>query len=149
VQELITASGMHALLDQMATQNRATIRTSMQKSYEGQNLNADQQKIESEAEDKAVDIVGRLMSWDTLGPIVSDVYSSTFTQDEINGLIKFYNSPIGKAWTAKQPQVMQKTMAAVQSKAKEMIPELKQLQMDTAEQLRAANTPAAPAAPAQ
>jgi hypothetical protein len=44
---------------------------------------------------------------------------------------------------------MQKTMAAVQSKAKEMIPELKQLQMDTAEPLRAANTPAAPAAPAQ
>jgi hypothetical protein len=148
VQELLAVSGMHGILDNMATQYRAGIKKSMQRSYEGKNLNEDQQKIESDAEDKAVDIMSRLLSWDALSPIVVEVYSSTYTQGEIDALIKFYNSPIGKALTAKQPGAVQKTMAQVQSKVNEIMPELKQLAMDTAQQLRAAATPATPAAPA-
>jgi uncharacterized protein len=145
VQELLAVSGMHAILDNMATQYRAAIKKSMQKSYEGKNLNEEQQKIESDAEDKAVDILSRLLSWDTLSPVVVEVFSSTYTQAEIDGLNKFYSSPIGKALTAKQPVAMQKTMAQMQSKVGEIMPELKQLALDTAQQLRAAATPAAPA----
>jgi len=148
VQELLAVSGMHAIVDNMATQYRAAIKKSMQKSYEGKNLNEDQQKIESDAEDKAVDILTRLLNWDTLSPAVGEIYSSTYTQTEIDGLIKFYNSPSGKALTAKQPVAMQKTMAQMQLKVSEIMPELKQLAMDTAQQLRAASTPATPGAPA-
>jgi uncharacterized protein len=143
VQELIADSGMKALLEKMTTQYQTTLKTSMHKAVEGKNLNADQQKIEDDAETKALEIFGHMMSWDTLGPIVVDVYSSTFTQDEVNGLIKFYTSPVGKSWIAKQPVVMEKTVAQVQLKAQDMMPELKQLQIDTVQQLRAAGTPGA------
>jgi hypothetical protein len=148
VQELLALSSMHTILDQMATQYRTAIKTSMRQSFEGKKLNEDQQRIESDAEDKIADIIGSLLSWDTFGPIVVDVYTSTYTQGEVNDLIRFYKSPGGRAWVSKQPVAMQKTMALVQTKVNEMMPELKQLAMDTGQQLRAAGTPAGPAAPA-
>lgn len=72
----------------------------MRQSFEGKKLNEDQQKIESDAEDKIADIIGSLLSWDTFSPIVVDVYTSTYTQGEVNDLIKFYKSPAGKAWVS-------------------------------------------------
>jgi hypothetical protein len=156
VQELIADSGVQATLDKTITQYQTALKTAMRKGFEGKNLNADQQKIEDDAEAKAQVIIGQVMSWDTFGPIVADVYSSTFTQDEVNGLIKFYTSPVGKSWIAKQPVVMEKTAAQVQGRLQDMMPELKQLGIDTVQQLRAAGTPgtntpaagtAAPAAP--
>lgn len=147
VQELLALSNMHTILDQMATQYRTAIKTSMRQSFEGKKFNEDQQRIESDAEDKMADIIGSLLSWDTFSPIVVDVYTSTYTQGEVNDLIKFYKSPIGKAWVSKQPVAMQKTTAQMQTKINEIMPELKQLAMDTGQQLRAAGTPAGPAAP--
>jgi hypothetical protein len=141
VQALIEASGIHSILDKATSQYQITIKASMHKALEGKTLNADQQKIESDAEDKMVALMSQLMSWDTLEPIVADVYTSTYTQDEVNGLTKFYSSPLGKTMINKQPQVMDKTMAEIQSKVQSLVPALKQLQMDTAQQLRAANTP--------
>lgn len=148
VQELLALSSMHTLLDQTATQYRTAIKASMRQSFEGKKLNEDQQKIESDAEDKIADIIGSLLSWDTFSPIVVDVYTSTYTQGEVNDLIKFYKSPAGKAWVSKQPVAMNKTMALMQSKVNDIMPELKQLAIDTGQQLRAAGTPAGPSAPA-
>lgn len=141
VQELIADSGVQALLDKTITQYQTALKTAIRKGFEGKNLNADQQKIEDEAEAKALEIIAQVMSWDTFGPIVADVYSSTFTQGEVNGLIKFYTSPVGKSWIAKQPVVMEKTVAQMQGRAQDMMPELKQLEIDTVQQLRAAGTP--------
>ena len=43
------------------------------------------------------------------------VYASTFTAEELQGAITFYQSPVGQKWIEKQPQVsmaiMQQTMA--------------------------------------
>lgn len=148
VRELLALAGTHVILDQMATRYRATIKAAMEKPYQGKNLNEDQQRIEADSVSKSLDILGGLMSWDSVSPVFVEVYASTFTQGEVNDLIKFFKSPTGKTYAAKQPEVMQKATTLMQNKVTEVMPELTQLAIDTAQQMRAASTPAAAAAPA-
>jgi hypothetical protein len=41
-------------------------------------------------------------------------YSETFSQEEVDGLIAFYQSPAGKAYVEKMPTLLQKTMGQMQ-----------------------------------
>ena len=43
--------------------------------------------------------------------------SLLFTQEEIDGLIAFYESPAGATFVEKMPVVMQKSMSIMQSRA--------------------------------
>jgi len=37
-------------------------------------------------------------------------YAQTFTADQLDGIIAFYETPIGKKFVEKQPQIMSATM---------------------------------------
>jgi hypothetical protein len=81
------------------------------------------QKLDAEAQQTAEALGKRItadlqeeLSWDKLKPIYLQVYSEAFTQEEIDGLIAFYDSPAGKAYVAKMPVVMQKTMVLMQQR---------------------------------
>lgn len=71
------------------------------------------QKLQ-ETIDRAAKMMREELGYAKMKPHFTRVYSETFTQEEIDGLIAFYESPAGRAFTAKMPQVMQKTMAIVQ-----------------------------------
>lgn len=47
----------------------------------------------------------KLNSWETLKPAYIQAYSEVYTEEELRGIIEFYKSPLGQAWTAKQLQV--------------------------------------------
>lgn len=54
------------------------------------------------------------VTWDKMKELYFDIYRESFTQEELDGLIAFYESPAGKAFVNKMPVVMQKTMTATQ-----------------------------------
>ncbi len=56
------------------------------------------------------------LSWRKLRPVVAQVYRETFTQEEIDGLLAFFTSPAGIAYTEKTPVVLQKTLTLVQER---------------------------------
>ena len=45
---------------------------------------------------------------------IVQTYQHVFTQEEVDGLIAFYRSPVGRAWVAKMPQANQRLMELVQ-----------------------------------
>jgi uncharacterized protein len=57
------------------------------------------------------------MTWDKLRPVYVQIYQESFTQEEIDGLIAFYESPAGFAFVEKMPFVMQKSMSIMQSRS--------------------------------
>lgn len=56
------------------------------------------------------------LSWERMKPIYVQIYSESFTQEEIDGLVKFYESPAGRAFVAKMPLVLNKSMSLMQSR---------------------------------
>jgi len=59
-------------------------------------------------------------SWDQMKDMYIDIYTQVFTEDEINQLVEFYQSPLGKKMLEKMPELLQvtfeKTQALIQKK---------------------------------
>src|SRR5262249_25615685 len=56
------------------------------------------------------------LKWDDLKQMYFQIYSESFTQEEVDGMLAFYESPAGKAVIKKMPVVMQKSMTQVQQR---------------------------------
>lgn len=57
-----------------------------------------------------VQILREEMAWEKIQPIYRQIYKESFTQEEIDGMLAFYRSPVGQAMLQKMPQVMERSM---------------------------------------
>jgi uncharacterized protein len=152
VKQLFEAMHTSSLIDTYMTQIEGTVRASMQQAAAGQRPNAQQQKILDDLGAKIVALVKEELNWTKIEPEMVEVYRNTFTQAEMEGMLKFYRSETGRAVVAKLPTAITQSMQGVQDHMKELTPKILQLEKDTSAQLKAAGQPqpeqSAPAAPA-
>lgn len=89
---------------------------------------ADEAEIDEaiQAMNKSFERSREYFAWDKLSPIFTDVYMDVFTAEELEGLIGFYESDIGKSFLEKQPQLMQATMERMQGLMQEMMMDLQE-----------------------
>ena len=76
--------------------------------------------------DVLVKWVQNTLSWDKMGPRMTDLYMRTFTEAEIRELIAFYKTPIGQKTLQQMPMLMQEGMKIGTDLAKEHQGELEQ-----------------------
>ena len=69
-----------------------------------------------DAMEKSAQAMREEMSWAKMKPLMVRIYADSFTQEELDGLIAFYESPAGKAFTRKMPVVMEKSMQLMQER---------------------------------
>ena len=70
--------------------------------------------IVADAQDQLGKIVVEEMTSAQMQGFIVQTYQHVFTQEEVDGLIAFYRSPVGRAWVAKMPQANQRLMELVQ-----------------------------------
>jgi hypothetical protein len=80
---------------------------------------------------KIMDVIRARMSWDKLRPIYVKMYSETFTETEIDGILGFYRSPAGRATVDKMPLVMAKSMEFIQTQMSQIMPEVMRIVNET------------------
>ena len=71
-------------------------------------------------------------------PMFVQIYQESYTQEEVDGLVAFYQSPIGVAYIEKMPIVMQKSMTLVQTR---MGPMMEKMQAALKQAMEEAKTP--------
>lgn len=67
------------------------------------------------------------LSWQQLEQPMIAIYSSVFTEEELQGIIAFYQSDAGQKMIKRQPELMQASMAVMQEQSMLLMPKLKQL----------------------
>jgi hypothetical protein len=149
VKQLLQAMHSSSLVDTLMKQVEGTVRGSMQQAVAGQQPNAQQQKILSDMQGKIFALVKEQLNWADLEPMMIEIYRNTFTQVEVDGMLKFYRSEVGQAAVAKLPAATQQTMASVQGRMQTLTPKIMQLEKEAAAQLKAAGEahPGAPQPP--
>jgi hypothetical protein len=70
------------------------------------------------------------MGWDKLEPIYIKLYTDTFSQSDIDGILKFYKTPAGSALLKKMPLLMQNLMQLMTAQMQELLPKLRPLVED-------------------
>lgn len=95
---------------------------------------ADVKSGSQELTKKIMDLVQRKMSWDKMRPLWVQLYDETFTEDELTGMLVFYQSPAGEAMLQKMPMLLSKTMAMAQQQMQELMPEIQKMTKEFPEQ---------------
>jgi hypothetical protein len=80
-----------------------------------------------EKQKKMFDLIGQKTSWQNMKSDYIKLYSDTYTEPEIDGILLFYRSPAGKAMVDKQPAMMTKMTSIMQSKMAELAPEIQKI----------------------
>ncbi len=92
------------------------------------------QALQSYAQ-KASDIMVTDLSWKKLEPDFIKIYSETFSQEEIDGLIDFYKTPVGQSTIDKMPIVTDKSMQLMQQHMVQVMPKIMQALEETMEEI--------------
>ena len=95
----------------------------------------------------------KYMTWDAMVPELTKLYTSTFTDDELKQMAKFYGSPAGKKSLEKLPELMQRTAMIGAGLAQPHSDELKAAMTARSEELKkeaaaGAGAPGGPGGPA-
>ena len=144
VLQLLQLMHTHQVFQDAGAQLDATMSKSMKAAMPMQ-LNPEQQKIFDEYQAKVVAIIRESLNWSTLEPTLVQAYQNTFTQEEVNAMLKFYDSPLGQSVGAKLPVVNQQMAELTQQRVRDVIPKIVETQKEMGQRLKAA----ASAAPAQ
>lgn len=79
---------------------------------------------------KVVTLLKSEMNWEKFKEPMIDIYAKRFTEEEIQGLIKFYRSELGQATVKKMPLIMQDSMMMSQALMKSFMPKVQELAME-------------------
>ena len=81
--------------------------------------------------DKMMDMISKELSWDNLKQDYINLYAETFSAEELKGIVAFYQSAAGQAFTKKQPELMKKSMALSQKMMMQIIPKMTAMSKET------------------
>jgi len=105
-----------AKLDQLSAQAMDQVMTQMNsgamQQIAGGKLTEDDQKRLDEFSGKIRQLVNRTMGWEALEPQYAKLYADAYTEQQLDDLIAFYNSPAGQAMIRAQPPVVETALAA-------------------------------------
>lgn len=90
------------------------ISMAVQRALQGQEPSDDEKKEIADLHAKVTAAVNDCLSDSMLEGLYEKAYAHTFTQDEIDGLIAFFSTPVGRAYVDHEPALMQQTNAAIQ-----------------------------------
>lgn len=122
--KLLEITNARSMVDQM----RTSLELMMQKQLE-----AAAKDLQPEAQEAMGTIQKEIMrwssenfNWDQIKQMYVEIYIQVFTESEINELVEFYQSPLGKKMLAKMPELMQASMQKTQKFVQSKLPEFQE-----------------------
>jgi hypothetical protein len=86
--------------------------------------------------DKVATLLKSEMNWEKFKSPMIDIYTKRFTEQEIQGLIKFYRSELGQTTIKKMPLIMQDSMLVSQEILKDFMPKVQALAVEMQEEIK-------------
>jgi hypothetical protein len=138
VEKLMEVTKTEALVEQMYGNFETAMRAGMQQAVAGQRLTDKQQAIINEAPREFAAVLREELSWAKIKPLYVGIYRESFTQEEIDGMLAFYATPVGRATIEKMPQVMTRSMQLMQVMAAPMAGKMREVMQRAIEKAQSA-----------
>jgi uncharacterized protein len=125
VDTLLTVSRTESIMDTLYAQMEQGMRQGMAHSTAGKRLSEEQERFLDDAPKQFMLVMKDEFSWAKLKPAYISIYQEVFSQEEIDGLIAVYRSPLGATIIEKMPLVIQKSSQATQARLPAMLEKMK------------------------
>lgn len=130
LEKLLALSETHAMIPQMQADLDGMMNSMTQEMLKGKTITPEQQKALDAFRGKVVKIGKDEISWEVLEPRIAEIYGNTLSQEDVDGIIVFYQSPAGQSFIKKMPAVMKQTMLMMQ---KVSVPMMKKIEAAASE----------------
>jgi hypothetical protein len=130
IEEMLRMTNASQMIGQVFEQMKAMEAAQLSK----MDIPPDKRQAADQIQQKVIQLLQDALSWEKLKPKMIEIYASTFTEEEIDGILGFYKSPAGQAMLQKMPQLVQRSMAMTQQMAQEILPQVQKLLQDLKEQ---------------
>ena len=136
IRQMLELTDAQQTIAGMKGQMTAMMNMSMQNATKGQTITPERQAILDRMTANMSAVVTDILNWDDLLPMYLRTYRAAFTQDEIDGIIKFYKSPAGRAYVKKLPLLMQNLMGEMQGFIKTVQDKMLAVQKESMQELK-------------
>jgi len=121
IEEFLTLIKASSLQDQIFSQlgqqiDRATLGLAQQAGIPG----PEQRSATADLQAKMIAAMKEFMSWDKLKPGMVEAYRNAYSEEELDGMLAFFKSPVGQAYLSKSPTIAAKSRELAESKVKEL-----------------------------
>jgi hypothetical protein len=132
-------------MDRTMSQMMDAMKTQMDKailqSAETDSMSDAQKKILADFETQAMQLISESVKWQKIEPEYVTLYATNFSEEEIDGMLTFYNSPVGQAVLEKMPTMLNESMQIAQKHVESVMPQIKALQDKLMQQMKDSATP--------
>lgn len=138
VEKLLTVTRSEKMLDSVYASLEPVMRATMAEASKGQTLSAEQQRVLELLPANMSKVMREELNWEQMRPLYVQIYQESLTQEEVAGLVAFYESPAGVAMVNKMPVLMQKSMSVMQSRLRPLMEKIKNAVEKTLAEAKAA-----------
>lgn len=122
VDKLMELTSTEVTMTAMYNFVQQAMRQELQRGIAGKATTPEQRRQLETVPEKFVNELKEQVNWAKIKPVFNQIYRDVFTQEEIDGLVAFYQTPAGKAYLTKMPQVIQKSSTLGQSQLQNIMP---------------------------
>ena len=142
VEELIGVMHMDRTMAQMMDAVTTQMHQAVEQTTPGMDTLTDaQKKMLNDFEAQVMQVVGASLSFKAMEPDFVKLYMDNFSEDEVDGMLAFYKSPVGQSVLEKMPVMMNQSMLIAQKRLVDVEPKLKALQEQFMEQMKDYSAP--------
>ena len=138
VNQLLQLTKVDQQVDSVFTQMAGLLKTSIQQATKGKPLSPEEQAILDRQQAKMTGVLKEELSWEKMKDLYVQAYRETFSQEEIDGLIAFYQTPAGQSFVSKQPELAKRTMTIMQQCMAPLLQRIQKMSGETAAELKKA-----------
>jgi uncharacterized protein len=126
IEELLKLTNADRMVSQMFDQMKSIEMNQLN----SMNIAPDQRALVQQTQEQILQLLQNALSWDKLKPALVKVYTETFTEEEIDGILNFYKTPAGQALLQKMPTLIQRSMQTGQQMVADVLPQIQKMTED-------------------
>jgi hypothetical protein len=136
VNQLLQLTKVDRQMDSVLAQMEGAMKASLQQLTKGRVLSAEEQATLDQQQAKMAAIMKEELSWDKVKDQYVRAYREMFSQEEVDGLIAFYQTPVGQSLMNKQPELANRTMAILQQRMAPVMQRIQKMSEEAALELK-------------
>ena len=140
IEELFNLEKMDSMMQQMAKQGLAQGADVVKNTLAGRTMTDIDKRILAEYVTKMNALIMEQFDWQKVKPAYIDLYISAYSEEEVDGILAFYKSPVGQVMLAKDPELVAKTGEILRARMQALGPQMQKVLADMRRQLHAAHS---------
>ena len=140
LERLLEVTQAERLTDSVVQQVHAQMKPMMSQALSAKEMTPAQRAQADRFMDRFVermnDILKDELAWSRMKDFNLQIYRDTFNQQEVDDLIRFYESPTGQAFVNKMPQVLARSMALMQQRMLPISERIRAAAQETVEEFK-------------